>query len=154
MHSDSRSINTQHPHTVGKTYVQSSTITNAGLGLFTSVHIQNRERFLLYNGVRRHLRDLQSRFRPNDLCEYWIRIGKSNMYIDATDPELSTNARYANECMAHNIQQHGPNGVNAIFVQDSCQNVWMQSTRHISPHEEIFVSYGDNFHIPGDDGYG
>ena len=130
-----------------RTHVKMSIIPNAGLGLFANTHIMNRERFILYNGVRRNLQELDAEIGMNELGEYWLRIGRSNMFIDATDPSISSNARYANECTESDVKHGICTGNNCVFVQDTCQNVWLQATRRINKGYEIYVSYGSNYHI-------
>jgi len=112
--------------------VRPSLISNAGLGLFTKVHIPKHTAFCEYTGTELTLRQvMQLRDKTYLMGGFGI-----NCHIDANHhPDVK--ARYINDGIRDDKQ-------NARFVKHKAlKKASVVSTRDINPGDEIYASYGE-----------
>ena len=112
--------------------VRPSLIPDAGLGLFTKVHIPKYTTFCEYTGTELTLREtMQLRDKTYLMGGFGI-----NCHIDAREhPDVM--ARYINDGLRKERQ-------NARFVKHpELKKASVVSTRDIFPGEEIYASYGE-----------
>ena len=129
-------------------YVKKSPVH--GYGLFASKNILKETIIIQYVGEIKSVDELNAQY-PNreDVAPYWVRIGDSSEYIDATDPLKSSIARYANMCRIKDRKLRLCNNQNAKFVTLTAENgemrVFIKSILAIKENSEIFVSYGKEY---------
>ena len=112
--------------------VRPSLIANAGLGLFTKVHIPKHTAFCEYTGTELTLRQtMQLRDKTYLMGGFGL-----NCHIDANHhPDVK--ARYINDGIRSDKQ-------NARFVKHKAlKKASVVSTRDINPGDEIYASYGE-----------
>lgn len=107
-------------------------------GLFSKVHFKPKSRLLQYTGEKL-IRGINS--FPED--ETYLAKVTTNHYIDATDPSISSLARYANTIKNLSHSPSGSQKVNCTLRKGKNNTLWLWSNReHINPGDELFVSYG------------
>ncbi len=121
-----------HVTPVASLYVTTSTIPNAGLGLFTSTIIVKDQIITQYEGERLSLQEYKERY-PNGDAIYVFQLSK-DVFIDARDVECF--GRYANTKPAFSK-------CNAKFTKTGA----LKAVKKIKVNEEIFVYYGQDFVI-------
>jgi len=106
----------------------------AGQGLFTDHDIAKRSTIGAYTGKLLTAAEKEARYPKND-ARYVFQLS-ANRFIDASDANLSSIARFAN---------HKPRkSANAEINQRG--NV--RATKRIPEGNEIFVTYGPRYRIP------
>lgn len=138
----------QIPHTPSygeSVYVSRSGIYGAGNGLFASKDIKKGTKIIEYKGVKKNKQDLDREFSEDDVATYWVALQDGETFIDASDIESSSLARYANG-YNNNVFEY-----NAILQETSAGNIYIINTRHILKDEEIILNYGGNYFKEGND---
>lgn len=129
-----------HLKSINGLVVKTSTVPGAGKGLFTTVARQRGDVILRYTGERLTQAQLDSRYGDR-LALYAVIVdhtdrGSQRRYIDATDPQHSSVARYINDCKRRRC--------NTDFHTDG-ENVDVVANRRIAAGDEVFVSYGSEY---------
>lgn len=119
--------------------VKTSTLPNAGKGLFTTKAIKKSDKIIEYQGEIIDWKEYEKRVKE-DKDGYLFYINK-NRCIDAfSTPKFK--ARYANDAMGlARIKGVKNNAAYEIFG-DQC---FIVAKRDIEPGEEIFVSYSKEY---------
>lgn len=125
-------------------------------GLYTSVGIRASSFFAEYRGELLNTNQVDKRYGDDELAPYAVSLNFSpdndaekTITIDASDPTISSIARYANDILPETIQYMAATGdpnllhcqINAAFVQIPPNRVFLRAVRNIPPHREVFVSY-------------
>lgn len=113
-------------------FVKTSTIPNAGKGLFTKIFIPKGTRIVEYKGRRTIWKDVKN----NHENGYLYTINNNNV-IDA-GKTLSALARYAND--AKGITRVKGINNNCVYVNDNLR-AYIESTKDIPAGGEILVDY-------------
>jgi uncharacterized protein len=118
-------------------YVKTSTLPNAGKGLFTKKFIPKGTRIVEYKGRTRTWKEVQ---KDEDESPY-IYYVKRNFVIDALNDKKAL-ARYAND--ARGLQRVKELNNNAEYVEEGVR-VFIQAAKDIPAGGEIFVGYGPEY---------
>jgi hypothetical protein len=118
-------------------YVKTSTLPNAGKGLFTKKFIPKGTRIVEYKGRTRTWKEVQ---KDEDESPY-IYYVKRNFVIDALNDKKAL-ARYAND--ARGLQRVKDLTNNAEYVEEGVR-VFIQAAKDIPAGGEIFVGYGPEY---------
>lgn len=118
-------------------YVKTSTLPNAGKGLFTKKFIPKGTRIVEYKGRTRTWKEVQ---KDEDESPY-IYYVKRNFVIDALNDKKAL-ARYAND--ARGLQRVKDLSNNAEYVEEGVR-VFIEATKDIPAGGEIFVGYGPEY---------
>jgi hypothetical protein len=118
-------------------YVKTSTLPNAGKGLFTKKFIPKGTRIVEYKGRTRTWKEVQ---KDEDESPY-IYYVKRNFVIDALNDKKAL-ARYAND--ARGLQRVKELNNNAEYVEEGTR-VFIEATKDIPAGGEIFVGYGPEY---------
>ncbi|HEY8898633.1 MAG TPA: SET domain-containing protein [Niastella sp.] len=118
-------------------YVKTSTLPNAGKGLFTKKFIPKGTRIVEYKGRTRTWKEVQ---KDEDESPY-IYYVKRNFVIDALNDKKAL-ARYAND--ARGLQRVKDLSNNAEYVEEGTR-VFIEATKDIPAGGEIFVGYGPEY---------
>ncbi|MCS3801261.1 SET domain-containing protein [Niastella sp. OAS944] len=118
-------------------YVKTSTLPNAGKGLFTKKFIPKGTRIVEYKGRTRTWKEVQ---KDEDESPY-IYYVKRNFVIDALNDKKAL-ARYAND--ARGLQRVKDLNNNAEYVEEGVR-VFIEATKDIPAGGEIFVGYGPEY---------
>lgn len=111
--------------------VRKSTIPNAGNGLFSLVDRKRNQRIVTLEGERSYTKDID--FGGRYCLEY-----KDDHFIDCENSTTCCAGRYIND-------PRDSKQVNCKFIYDKQQDkVWVVSTKHIHPGQELFLSYGNH----------
>ncbi len=116
--------------------VKESNIPGAGRGLFTSKFIPKGTRIVEYKGKIRTWKEVR-----HDDGNYYIFFVTQNHIIDAATYK-KTLARYIND--AKGLKKIKGLNNNTEFVCDNLR-VFVESTRDIAAHAEIFAGYGKEY---------
>ena len=117
--------------------VRQSTIPESGEGLFTKVFIPKGTRIIEYKGKVSTWKDVDHDDGKNAYIYYVNR----NRVIDAA-PFKTALARYAND--ARGLRRIKGIKNNSVYEQKDGK-VYIQSTKDISPNQEILVQYGKEY---------
>jgi uncharacterized protein len=118
-------------------YVKTSTLPNAGKGLFTKKFIPKGTRIVEYKGRTRTWKEVKK-----DLDESpYIYYVKRNFVIDALNDKKAL-ARYAND--ARGLQRVKELNNNAEYVEEGVR-VFIEAVKDIPAGGEIFVGYGPEY---------
>lgn len=118
-------------------YVKTSTLPNAGKGLFTKKFIPKGTRIVEYKGRTRTWKEVQ---KDEDESPY-IYYVKRNFVIDALNDKKAL-ARYAND--ARGLQRVKDLNNNAEYVEEGVR-VFIEAAKDIPAGGEIFVGYGPEY---------
>lgn len=118
-------------------YVKTSTLPNAGKGLFTKKFIPKGTRIVEYKGRTRSWKEVQ---KDEDESPY-IYYVKRNFVIDALNDKKAL-ARYAND--ARGLQRVKELNNNAEYVEEGVR-VFIEAAKDIPAGGEIFVGYGPEY---------
>lgn len=118
-------------------YVKTSTLPNAGKGLFTKKFIPKGTRIVEYKGKTRTWKEVQ---KDEDESPY-IYYVKRNFVIDALNDKKAL-ARYAND--ARGLFRVKELNNNAEYVEEGVR-VFIEATKDIPAGGEIFVGYGPEY---------
>src|ERR1044072_1001159 len=118
-------------------YVKTSTLPNAGKGLFTKKFIPKGTRIVEYKGRTRTWKEVQ---KDEDESPY-IYYVKRNFVIDALNDKKAL-ARYAND--ARGLQRVKDLSNNAEYVEEGTR-VFIEAAKDIPAGGEIFVGYGPEY---------
>ena len=118
-------------------YVKTSTLPNAGKGLFTKKFIPKGTRIVEYKGRTRTWKEVQ---KDEDESPY-IYYVKRNFVIDALNDKKAL-ARYAND--ARGLQRVKELSNNAEYVEEGTR-VFIEAAKDIPAGGEIFVGYGPEY---------
>lgn len=118
-------------------YVKTSTLPNAGKGLFTKKFIPKGTRIVEYKGKTRTWKEVQ---KDEDESPY-IYYVKRNFVIDALNDKKAL-ARYAND--ARGLQRVKDLSNNAEYVEEGTR-VFIEAAKDIPAGGEIFVGYGPEY---------
>jgi hypothetical protein len=118
-------------------YVKTSTLPNAGKGLFTKKFIPKGTRIVEYKGRTRSWKEVQ---KDEDESPY-IYYVKRNFVIDALNDKKAL-ARYAND--ARGLQRVKELSNNAEYVEEGVR-VFIEAAKDIPAGGEIFVGYGPEY---------
>ncbi|HUP13249.1 MAG TPA: SET domain-containing protein-lysine N-methyltransferase [Niastella sp.] len=118
-------------------YVKTSTLPNAGKGLFTKKFIPKGTRIVEYKGRTRTWKEVQ---KDEDESPY-IYYVKRNFVIDALNDKKAL-ARYAND--ARGLQRVKDLKNNAEYIEEGVR-VFIEATKDIPAGGEIFVGYGPEY---------
>lgn len=118
-------------------YVKTSTLPNAGKGLFTKKFIPKGTRIVEYKGRTRTWKEVQ---KDEDESPY-IYYVKRNFVIDALNDKKAL-ARYAND--ARGLQRVKELSNNAEYVEEGVR-VFIEAVKDIPAGGEIFVGYGPEY---------
>lgn len=118
-------------------YVKTSTLPNAGKGLFTKKFIPKGTRIVEYKGRTRTWKEVQ---KDEDESPY-IYYVKRNFVIDALNDKKAL-ARYAND--ARGLQRVKELSNNAEYVEEGVR-VFIEAAKDIPAGGEIFVGYGPEY---------
>ena len=115
-----------------KVVVATSTLPNAGKGLFAKTHILENHRFAFYNGIRKKAQDVNDADLLDNKAVY---LDTNNDILIFGSPECE--GYYANDPL-------DDNRCNCKIV---CANgsYTLQATRNIEPNEELFLAYGADY---------
>jgi uncharacterized protein len=116
--------------------IKTSTIPDAGKGLFTKIPIARGTRIVEYKGTVTTWDAVK-----DDPTNSYVYFLKPNHVIDARHHPKSL-ARYVNDAMGLVRSKSRTN--NARFVNDGLR-VYIAATRDIQAGEEIFVEYGTKY---------
>ncbi|MBL7864351.1 MAG: SET domain-containing protein [Cyclobacteriaceae bacterium] len=117
--------------------IRSSSLPDAGMGLFTTVDIHKGERIVEYKGRLVKWKDVKHTDGHNG---YLLRLDRS-LAIDAR-PKNSGKGRYANDAMGL-VRLPGLRN-NAEYLIYG-KRVFIEATRNIRKGEEVLVAYGREF---------
>lgn len=117
-------------------FVQTSTLPNAGKGLFTKVAIAKNEVVTEYEGKLVTWKDVE-----DDVDNGYIFHINDNAVIDARK-SLKTFGRYAND--AAGLQKVKGITNNAEYVEEGTR-VFIKAKKNIPAGNEVFVSYGSSY---------
>lgn len=118
-------------------YVKTSTLPDAGKGLFTKKFIPKGTRIVEYKGRTRTWKEVKQ-----DVDESpYIYYVKRNFVIDALNDKKAM-ARYAND--ARGLKRVKDINNNAEYVEDGVR-VFIEAAKDIPAGGEIFVSYGPEY---------
>ncbi|RYZ30427.1 MAG: SET domain-containing protein [Chitinophagaceae bacterium] len=116
--------------------IKTSTIPDAGKGLFTKVFIAKGTRIVEYKGTVTTWDVVK-----DDPTNAYIYFVKPNHVIDARDhPKMM--ARYVND--AKGLVRNKARRNNAQFQNDGLR-VYIVATKNIEPGEELLVEYGQKY---------
>lgn len=117
--------------------IQSSLIPNAGLGLFTTIHIPKDAYIVEYLGeiTTWELADHQN---GDNLYLFYI---DENHVIDGSK-NMVCKARYANDARGLTRVEKLRN--NSTFIEDD-KRIYIQASRNIKAGSEILVNYGPDY---------
>ena len=118
-------------------YVKTSTLPNAGKGLFTKKFIPKGTRIVEYKCKTRTWKEVQ---KDEDESPY-IYYVKRNFVIDALNDKKAL-ARYAND--ARGLQRVKELSNNAEYVEEGTR-VFIEAAKDIPAGGEIFVGYGPEY---------
>jgi hypothetical protein len=118
-------------------YIKTSTLPNAGKGLFTKKFIPKGTRIVEYKGRTRSWKEVQ---KDEDESPY-IYYVKRNFVIDALNDKKAL-ARYAND--ARGLQRVKELSNNAEYVEEGVR-VFIEAAKDIPAGGEIFVGYGPEY---------
>jgi hypothetical protein len=118
-------------------YVKTSTLPNAGKGLFTKKFIPKGTRIVEYKGRTRTWKEVQ---KDEDESPYIYYVTR-NFVIDALNDKKAL-ARYAND--ARGLQRVKDLSNNAEYVEEGTR-VFIEATKDIPAGGEIFVGYGPEY---------
>lgn len=119
--------------------VKTSTLPNAGKGLFTTKAIKKKSQIIEYKGEIIDWKEYEKRVKE-DKDGYLFYINK-NRCIDAYNtPQYK--ARFANDAMGLARIKGVKNNAVYEIIGDQC---FIIATRDIEPGEEIFVSYSKEY---------
>lgn len=113
-------------------FVKTSTIPNAGKGLFTKIAIEKGERIVEYKGRRTVWSEVK-----NDSDNYYIYTINRNNVIDARRT-MTALARYAND--AKGLTRVKGLANNCVYVNEGTR-AFIEAIRDIPAGTEIFVNY-------------
>lgn len=119
--------------------VKKSSITEAGLGLFTTRTIKKNKQIVPYKGKVTTV--------PREKT-YTVKLA-ANKYLDGSDP-LSSFGRYANSCTAKSRREKKCKRNNArITTSTRTNSAYLKAAknRNIKSGEEVFYSYGRDYRI-------
>lgn len=111
---------------------QSKIVGKSELGVFNKKPINKKTRLMPYTG--RTLTVGIDSF-PEDET-YLMRTRKKTVYIDASDPNISSICRYVNTLPT------GDNRINCTYQVGKNGTVYLWSNRYIPPGTELFATYG------------
>lgn len=118
--------------------VKTSTIPNAGRGLFAKQTFKYGDHIVDYTGEVLTKEQLDARYGEG-LAPYALEL-KKGLYVDAANESLSSLGRFANDVRGTKKK------TNARFSYSSKkQTARLVATRIIHPGDEIFVSYGAGY---------
>lgn len=120
-----------------KVEIKSSTLPNAGKGLFAKEFIPKETRIVEYKGKITTWKEVDDKDGNNG----YIYFVKSNHVIDASS-HPSALARYAND--ARGLQRVKGLKNNAEYIEDGLR-VFIEAKRDIPAGEEILVEYGKEY---------
>jgi uncharacterized protein len=118
-------------------YVKTSTLPDAGKGLFTKKFIPKGTRIVEYSGTVRTWKEVQ---QDEDESAY-IYYVKRNYVIDALNDKKAL-ARYANDAKGLKRVKEITN--NAEYEEEGVR-VFIKATKDIPARGEIFVGYGPEY---------
>jgi uncharacterized protein len=122
-------------------YIKESTISGAGMGLFTDEPIKKGAIVTEYEGEQLTWTECEKRNEAQEgLNPYFFYISKKNC-IDAQHT-LDSLGRYANDAMGY-VRIAGLK--NNAEYQVMKKKPYIVAKRNIKPGEEIFVSYGKEY---------
>lgn len=138
-HNDpSSSSTTPEPTPEPSLVVKPSTIPGGGMGLFANQNYKPGELIIKYTGEAIDEKQKQTRYPRNDA--HYVMYVKQNVYIDAADPSLSSDARYINTGgKLHN------NATLKISHHNGEHHANVRASSHIMKGDEIFMPYGRTF---------
>jgi SET domain-containing protein len=117
-------------------FVDDSSISSAGSGLFTSVDIEKGELIIEYTGDITTWEEVR-----HDANNVYIYFVNENYVINAKEhPEAI--ARYAND--AHGLRRMPGIHNNSRFVKVNAK-IFIKATKRIAAGSEIFVDYGKGY---------
>lgn len=120
-----------------------------GNGLFALRKFLRSERIIEYTGERITAREYARRY-PTGFAMYGLELGgRPRIFIDAADPKLSNEARYANDARKTGLQNNAYFGTVGVarrgHVQKRRRRSYLYAARDILPGEEILVDYGKDY---------
>ena len=119
-------------------YCETSTLTNAGKGLFTAIDIYKNEVIAIFQGEI--LDEIEAEIRAaNKLNQYFINMIDGTI-MDSLNADCF--AKYANDAEAFKNSIHKNN---AKITLDDDDNVCIIATKNIKSASEIFCSYGKKY---------
>lgn len=118
-------------------YVQPSTLTGAGNGLFASVPIKKGTRIVEYKGKKTTWKEVVD----SGVFNGYVYYIKRNHVIDAKNYKKAL-ARFANDARGLTRRKGITN--NTMYVQENGR-VFIESTKNIEAGGEIFVAYGKDY---------
>jgi hypothetical protein len=120
-----------------------SNISNAGLGLFSTIARRTGDRIVPYAGKRVKLKSSNSSYGGAYVLEL-----SPVLFIDAAAP-FSGPGRYSNTARARNIASGECRGNNAHFtINRRTGTAWITATRPIKEGEEVLTAYGRGYRMP------
>lgn len=129
-----------YPRSSPDYFIATSTIPGAGLGLFATRDYKQNEFIIEYCGEAIDLKEKVRRY-PHNTAQYVVGCTR-NLFIDAVDPALSSDARYINSAGKYNNAQ-----VKISHLAGTC-TANVRAKKHIRAGDEIFMPYGTSFHLP------
>jgi hypothetical protein len=129
-----------YPRTVFDYYIAVSTIPGAGWGLFAARDYRPNEFIIEYAGEIIDLIEKLNRY-PNSSAQYVVGCTR-NIFIDAVDPSLSSDARYINSAGKSNNAQ-----IKISHAAGKC-TANVRAKKRIRAGDEIFMPYGSSFRLP------
>jgi len=117
-------------------FVKTSTIPNAGKGLFTKVDIAKGTRIVEYKGRRTIWKDVK-----DDHDNVYLYTINNNHVIDA-QKTLTALARYAND--ARGLTRVKGINNNCVYVNENYR-AFIEATKDIPAGSEIFVDYTKDY---------
>lgn len=119
--------------------IKSSTLPNAGKGLFTTKAIKKSEKIIEYRGEIIDWKEYEKRVKE-DKDGYLFYINKKRCIDAYTTPQYK--ARYANDATGLSRVKGLKNNASYEIEGDRC---FIIADRNIAAGEEIFVSYGKEY---------
>ena len=116
-------------------YVASSSIKDAGSGLFTAIKIYKDEIISIYTGEILSTKESNKR-AENKENQYFITLLNGKILDSKHTPGF---AKYANDAFGSSLKN------NAKISLNEQQEVCLIATKKIKTGEEIFCSYGDHY---------
>jgi hypothetical protein len=122
--------------------VKTSTIPNAGKGLFATVDIPKRTKLGEYKGKRLSEQQFQ---RTADTSYVWkVSARGKNVYVDARRKVVNNPLRYVNGA----ISKRQKKKVNVEMYQYG-QKVFYRTTKKVPAGTELIIDYGDEYILHG-----
>ena len=116
--------------------IKSSSIPNAGLGLFTSIDIEKGTRIVEYKGKITTWKEVE-----HDIDNFYLYKVNTQHVINAKEDHKAL-GRYIND--ANGLKKVKGLTNNCIYVQDGL-SIYIEAKRDIPAGSELFVSYGKDY---------